>query len=314
MTRSRAEMKNMKTNTNHKDPLVSVIIPVFNGASYLKDAIRSVRQSTYKNYEILLVDDGSTDKSKEVCHQFEKKYDNVHFYSFSRNRGLGRVLNFALNQAKGTYICRLNQDDLMLRHRIETQVAFLKENPHIVAVGSWIRLFYDNGKKEIVRFFETDEEIKKVWLMISPFADPSVMYRKDVALEVGGYDQSFWPGDDTHLWMRMGMKGPLANIQKPLVEVRYHAKAASVKHFRKLALITYKLHRWAHANVEEASLPVQAFWIAQLVAGMVLSPNVNWKTYRLMKRGMLLVKRMHVRGSSLFRHLMKQGPFSYGTA
>ncbi|NIM13621.1 MAG: glycosyltransferase, partial [Candidatus Aminicenantes bacterium] len=81
-------------------PLVSVVIPVFNGSVFVEQAVRSVQKSTFKNYEILLIDDGSTDRSKKICRALGKKYDKVRFYAFEKNRGLGRVLNFALRQAR----------------------------------------------------------------------------------------------------------------------------------------------------------------------------------------------------------------------
>ncbi len=265
-------------------PIVSVIIPVFNGASYLKEAVASVIKNTYKNFEIILVDDGSKDTSKTLCRQLSRKYKNTHFYSFNKNRGLGRVLNFAIKKAKGKYICRINQDDIMLPNRIETQVKFFGKNPEVVAVGSWIKLFEQDGKTQIIKFLKTDEQIKKIWLFISPFADPSVMYRKDAIKKAGLYQQEFWPGDDTHLWYRMGKIGKLANIQEPLVEVRYHRGAASVKYFRKLTLSTYKMHRWAHEYVQQAPIYVQAFWIFQLICGMTLTADFNWKIYRIFKK------------------------------
>ncbi len=272
----------MKHKT-YKKPLVSVIIPVFNGSSYIEETVYSVKNSLFTDYEVLLIDDGSTDHSKKICRQLEKKYKNVRFYSFAKNKGLGRVLNFALKMARGKYICRINQDDRMLRHRLKTQVDFLEKNPQVVAVGSFIRLFYNKGKTQIIRFLKTDEEIKKIWYIISPFADPSVMYRKDVAIKVGGYKQKFWPADDTQLWYRMGMAGKLANIEKPLVEVRYHSQAASVKYFRQLVRSTYKMHLWANKNVAKAPIYIRVYWIIQLVAGFTLSPNLNWSIYRIMK-------------------------------
>lgn len=265
-------------------PVVSVVIPVFNGASHLVEAVRSVQKSTYKKFEILLVDDGSTDKSKTLCRTLAQKYRNVRFYDFPRNRGLGRVLNFALKKAKGTYICRLNQDDRMLTHRLATQVEYLDNHTDVVALGSSIRLFNDNGKRQIVEFLPTDEEIKNVWYIVSPFADPSVMYRKEVALRAGGYDQSFWPADDTHLWYRMGLKGKLANLKRPVVEVRFHDKAASIKFFRKLAIKTYQMHLWTNEWIKAAPWYIHLYWLIQLGAGLMLTPKTNWGVYWMIKR------------------------------
>lgn len=279
--KSKIKNSNFKSKNN---PLVSVVIPVFNGSPYLEETVYSVQNSSYKNIEILLIDDGSTDQSKSICLKLQKKYHNIHFYSFSKNKGLARVLNFALKKAKGKYICRLNQDDRMLKHRIATQVKFLEENPDVVAVGSSIRLFDNKGNSQIIHFLKSDQSIKKVWHILSPFSDPSVMYRKNIALKVGRYKQEFWPADDTHLWIRMGTVGKLANIDKPLVEVRYHKQAASVKYFRKLAFATYKMHLWMDKNIQKASFPIHLFWICQLIAGLIFPPDFNWAVYRILKK------------------------------
>jgi glycosyltransferase involved in cell wall biosynthesis len=274
----------VRGKTMKQKPLVSVIIPVFNGAKFLKQTVNSVLKSSYKKIEILLIDDGSTDKSKSICIELSKKNKNIYFYSFKKNRGLGRVLNFALKKAKGKYIARINQDDIMFKSRIQTQVSFLEKNPEVVAVGSWIKIFYQNGKEEIIRFLKTDKQIKKMWLIVSPFADPTVMYRKEIALKVGGYKQEFWPADDTHLWYRMGKMGKLTNIQKPLVKVRYHKNAASVKYFKELTIKTYKMHLWAHQFIQPASFFVQTFWVLQLIFGLITPPDFNWKVYRVIKK------------------------------
>ena len=295
--------KNMKTKT--KSPLVSVIIPVFNGASFLREAVDSVQKSTFTDFDIMLIDDGSTDHSRHICKDLEIQYANVHFHEFPNNRGLARVLNYALEHAKGTYICRLNQDDRMLPHRLATQVAYMESHKDVVASGSWIKLFFVNGKSQIVRFLSTDEKIKKMWHIVSPFADPSVMYRREVALMVGGYDQAMWPADDTHLWMRMGTVGKLGNIQKSLVEVRWHKKAASVAHFKTLALSTYRMHMYTHTYIDKASIFTHLFWLIQLICGLTLSPEFNWGVYRVMKRVINNKRIINIREKSLFAPLFK---------
>lgn len=267
-----------------KLPLVSVIIPVFNGAAFLEESVRSVFKSSYKKIEVILIDDGSTDRSRAVCRRLKRKYRRVRFYSFKRHRGLGRVLNSVLEKAKGELICRLNQDDIMLAERIETQVKFLRKNQAVVAVGSAIRLFDVNGHEQTIKFLKKDKEIKKFWLIVSPFADPAVMYRKQAAIKLGGYKQEFWPADDTHLWLRMGKVGKLANIDKPLVKVRYHRQAASLLYFRKLAIATYKMHRWMHQYIEPAPFLIRLFWIGQLIASLIFTADFNWKVYRLVKK------------------------------
>lgn len=273
------------TMKTYRSPKVSVVIPVFNGAEYLEAAVASVFTSTYRNFEVLLVDDGSSDTSLRICKKLEKKYRRVRFYQFPHNRGLARVLNFALAKAHGKYICRLNQDDLMLPRRIATEVAYLESHRDVMAVGSWIRLFTQDGGKQIVKYLKNDEDIRKLWYVVSPFSDPTVMYRKRIAIKAGGYLQAFWPADDTHLWYRIARFGKLANIQRPLVNVRWHENAASWKHFRKLAEATFAMHNWTDTYIAPASWYIHAYWIIQYMMSMLLPPEWVWHIYRVMKRG-----------------------------
>jgi len=267
-----------------KTPFVSVIIPVFNGGQFLAEAVESVQKSTYKHFEVLLVDDGSTDASKSICKKLTQKYTNVRFFSFPKNRGMDHALNLALHKARGTYIARINQDDVMLPHRLTTQVKYLGNHAEIVAVGSSIVLFDNQGYEEHVPFLTTDAEIKDVWFILSPFSDPTVMYRRAAAIAVGGYDQSFWPADDVHMWYRLGLAGKLANLARPVTRVRWHVDAGSVKHYHRLIRKTYKLHMWTNKHIKSAPWYIQLFWLCQLAAGLTLSPHTNWAVYRVIKR------------------------------
>jgi glycosyltransferase involved in cell wall biosynthesis len=273
----------MKNKNKNNRPLVSVVIPVYNGASYLEEAVDSVFKSTYKNYEILLINDGSKDTSKELCRSLEKKYKKVRFHSFAKNRGLGRVLNYALKYAKGKYICRINQDDTMSPDRIQRQVEFMTSHPEVTLLGSWLMVKDENGDRRINKFLQNDKDIKKTWLKLSPVWDAAVMYSRKTALKVGGYDQSYWPADDLHMWYRLGAVGKIANIQLPLTTIKFHAGATSLKHHRKHMLATYRAHRFAHKHIQRATLFTQIFWIGQLVAGYLFSARFNWFVYRLIK-------------------------------
>lgn len=266
------------------NPMVSIIIPVFNGAKYLEDALKSIQKSKFKNFEVILVDDGSTkDNSKILVKKLAKDYKNVRSFSFGKNKGMDYALNHGIKNAKGKYIARINQDDLMRPNRLSTQVKFLQNHPEVIAVGSFIQLFTEEGNFRVLKFLKTDKEIKNMWMMLSPFSDPTVMYRKKDLFAVGGYEQRFWPADDVHMWYKLGQIGKLANIQQILMDIRWHEGAGSLKYFKLDTKRTYRLHRWAHMNVEKATIIVQLFWICQLLCGLTLPPSFNWKVYRGIK-------------------------------
>lgn len=274
----------MKQNTNKTTPLISIIIPVFNGANFIGETVNSILKSSYKNFEIILVDDGSTDKTKKTCQKLEKKNKKIKFYSFNKNKGLSHALNFAISKTKGKYIARLNQDDLILPYRLKKQLEFLEKNKDHVAVGGQIELFNKNGIFDNVNFPLTNEEIKKQWLYLSPFSDPAVMYRKKAFAKTKGYKQSFWPVDDVHMWYQLGKIGKLANLKIVLTKVRWHNNAGSIK-FHKLQMKKlFKLHVWASKFIEKPSLYIWGFWLCQYMAGYIFPPYFNWAVYRLIRK------------------------------
>lgn len=268
-----------------KNPLVSVIIPVYNGQSYLKETVLSAQKSNYKNFEIILVNDGSKDRSKEICYKLKKKYTNIRVFSFKKNRGLSNVLNYAVQKAKGKYIARINQDDLMVTNRIFSQVYFLENNPDHVLVGGNLKLINEKGKViDILSYPQSDQEIRNNWLYLNAFADPAVMYRKKTFLKAGNYDQDFYPADDYHLWFRMGQIGKVANLNYVVTKFRVHEKAATVRLHKKMIESTNKVHEWAAKNIQKPSLLIKIYWKLQYFLTMYFPPQFNFFIYRSIKK------------------------------
>lgn len=278
-------MHTIPMDQKQQKPLISIIVPVYNGSLYLTETITSILKNTYKPYEIILVDDGSKDTSPTLCQELAKKHPEIHAYQFKTNKGLTAVLNFALEKAKGIYIARINQDDRMTLDRLEKQVAFLETHKDHVAVGGSITLFTDNNTIiDTTRFPLTDEEIKKRWLYFSPFADPAVMYRKSAFEKTEGYQQNFWPVDDVHMWYQLGKVGKLANLPDVVTFVRWHTQAGSIKSHKTQTQKLFKLHLWAAKNIEKPSLIIWTFWLAQYVAGYLLPAQFNWWCFRQLRK------------------------------
>lgn len=266
-------------------PLVSVVIPVYNGQEYVAEAVSSVLQSDYDNFEIILVNDGSTDNSKKLCNDLASKHPNIRVFSFPKNRGMSHALNKGISHARGEYIARINQDDIMLSDRLSKQVAFLEDHPQHVAVGGATEWFDEKGKLvDRIVFPETDLDIKKHWLYFSPFADPVVMYRKSAFLKTSFYHQDFWPVDDVRMWYELGKLGKLANLPDVLTRIRWHRQAGSIKLHKLQVKRLFQLHLWARKHIASPSLFVWAFWLAQLAAGYIFPPQFNWWAFRNLRR------------------------------
>lgn len=266
-------------------PLVSVLIPVYNGTEFLDQAIQSVLNSTYQNLEIILVDDGSNDRSRHKCLEYANQNPKIHFYGFKQNRGMTRCLNFGVKKAKGKYIARINQDDIMMPRRLERQVAFLESHPDYVVVGGSITLFTaHNPHFDKLTFPLSDSAIRSQWMNLSPYSDPTVMYRKSAWLQTEGYSQFFWPADDVHMWYQLGSLGKMANLKGVLTKVRWHRKAGSIHHHRRQIRKTWEVHHWASEFIAQPSQLTKLFWLGQLVAGLLLPAEFNWSVYRLIRK------------------------------
>lgn len=274
-----------KLPNNSNQPLVSVLIPVYNGTEFLDEAIQSVLNSSYTNFEIILVDDGSTDKSRQKCLEYAEKYSNIHYYGFRKNRGMTRCLNFGVKKANGKYIARINQDDIMVKDRLEKQVAFLETHPEHVVVGGTIQLFTNTEAKfDIIRFPLTDKAIRKQWMILSPYSDPTVMYLKSAWEQTEGYSQYFWPADDVHMWYQLGSVGKMANLPSIMTKVRWHDHCGSIKSHHRQMQKTWAVHEWAAEMIQQPTWFEKTFWVAQVVAGLLFPAQFNWWVYRILRK------------------------------
>lgn len=146
--------------------LISVILPVYNGEKYLKEAIESILNQTYTNFEFIIIDDGSKDSSLEIIKEYEKEDERIVAVS-RENKGLIATLNEGIEKAKGKYIARMDQDDISLPNRFEEQLKIMENDKEIVVCGSWINVFGENRKEKISKYFQYDKEIKANLIMSS---------------------------------------------------------------------------------------------------------------------------------------------------
>jgi len=197
--------------------LVSVILPVFNGEKYLSEAVGSILSQSYKRFELIIIDDGSKDKSLAVIKKF--KDSRIRIYT-QTNQGLAKTLNRGISLAKGTYVARQDQDDFSYPERLEKQADYLSKNPKCGLVGTWADIWEGDNKKTH-RFHKhpsTNELLQYFLLFDNPFVHSSVMIRK-TALENAGFystNKNYQPPSDYELWSRIGRKYDLANIPELL--------------------------------------------------------------------------------------------------
>ena len=197
-------------------PRISVIMGVYNCEKHLAKAIQSILNQTFKDFEFIIINDGSTDGSEAIIKSFSDP--RIKFIS-QANIGLTKSLNKALKLAKGGLIARMDADDIAYPERFAKEVKFLEQHPEIMLCGTWAK--YINAQGEIIGDFKTlltDNEIKKSLLKHNPFIHPSVMVRKELFDKVGYYNENYRYVQDYELWGRVVPKFKTANIPEYLME------------------------------------------------------------------------------------------------
>lgn len=203
-----------------KSPLVSVVLPVFNGERYLFEAIQSILNQSYKNFELILINDGSTDKSPGIIKDFAGLDSRIVVIS-RENRGLVESLNEGIVAARGKYIARMDADDIACTKRFEKQVAFLENNANVGILGTWVEIFGENQVSKIWQPPPKDEECRAMLLFSNPVAHPSVMMRKQLFDNFKiRYRKEFKNIEDYDLWVQAMDVTAFANLPEPLLRYR----------------------------------------------------------------------------------------------
>ncbi|MET0381970.1 MAG: glycosyltransferase [Burkholderiaceae bacterium] len=209
-------------------PLVSVLLPVFNGGAYLRPAIDSILAQTFRDFECLVLDDGSTDGSGELAQAIARRDPRLRVVR-RENRGLVATLNELAGMARGALLARMDADDIALPHRFARQVDFLAANPAVVCVGG-AQILMDQAGRDISPIVppSDDERIQRQALRgHGSICHPTAMIRAGALREIGGYRADFYPAEDLDLWLRLGELGELANLAEPVLRYRVHTGSIS---------------------------------------------------------------------------------------
>jgi glycosyltransferase involved in cell wall biosynthesis len=208
------------SETKEDQPMISVVLPVFNGEQTIGRGVESILNQTYGNFELIIINDGSTDRTPEILAGYK---DQRLVVLEQENKGLVPSLNRGIKRARGKYIARMDADDESVPMRFEKQLSFLKQKPSCAIVGSTAKVVYPDGKERIrIRPLNT-ESIKKNIVRVCPFTHSSVMIRKSVFDRVGLYDQSLDGSkellvEDYDLWVRILATGDeMANLPDVLI-------------------------------------------------------------------------------------------------
>lgn len=207
------------------DPAVSVLMAVFNGGPHLDASIRSIAGQTFTDWELVVVDDASTDGTREVVSVWSRRDPRIRLVENNTNKGQTPCLNQGLRECRGAWVARQDADDLSSPGRLAAQVDFVRAHPSTVLLGTAGRLIDEEGRK--VGLLDVPSSAAGVaWtsMFLNPFLHTSVMFRRE---RVDGYDECFRIAQDYDLWVRLLNAGPAANLPQRLVSYRRSAASLS---------------------------------------------------------------------------------------
>lgn len=265
-------------------PLVSVVMPTYNNEKYIAQAIKSILHQTYTNFEFIIVDDGSTDKTAEIVNAF--KDTRIKYIKNPINIKTTKSLNKGISMAKGKYIVRMDSDDWAYPQRIKQQVSYMEKHPDTVVCGSAIEVCNNDLKTTNIRTYPLkDKDIRNKLFRYNPFAHPATIWQRKAVETVGLYNEALPLTQDYDLIFRVGKVGKFANLGETLIKLRTHAKASSIKNgFKQQKITLYTRFRAITKYGYKASPADIVYGLIQGIAMLILPTNVKFWLFNKIRR------------------------------
>ncbi len=272
--------------------IVSIILPVYNANAFLKQAIESIINQTFSDFELIIINDGSTDESKKIILSF---HDNrIKYFENEINLGLIKTLNKGINLCKGKYIVRMDADDICEPDRLEKQFNFMERHPKIGVCGSWATVIDEKNQPTGKIINQTDPDFISIHLLFSvPLIHPSTFFRSEI-LQNNLYAEVIL-AEDYELWCRLNEQTNIANIPLCLLRYRWHGDNISygkkgiqeknkediisnellklgietdkeMLRIHRLSFSFYELGKKMNPDIQPSDLKTSELWFARLLA------------------------------------------------
>ena len=244
----------MNPKITPKNPQLSVIMPVYNAGPHLAEAIESILKQTFTDYELIIINDGSTDNTADIIGRIKDRRVRV---MSQKNRGLVASLNRGIKASKGRYVARMDADDISLPHRFSKQMSYLSHNKEVVLLGSsYSEIDHKSNRGSNVPVIEDDGDLRREMYFKNPFGHGTTMMKVDAVKQAGGYDQAYWPAEDYDLWRRLAKLGKIANINEVLYLYRLNQDGISAQNLlpqaKKVDLIRKEI--WSRQQYKNESV------------------------------------------------------------
>lgn len=207
------------------NPRITVLMPAYNAEKYISMAVSSILGQSYENFELLIINDGSTDETAKIINSFADH--RILFHQNPANLGIVPTLNHGLAIARGEYIVRMDSDDISHRERFARQITFMENNPQLGVSGTWISLF-GNQPRWLVKSPVGQENVYAYMMFDNPLFHPTVIMRSSLIKKYNlRYDPDFFRSEDFRFWQQGSCYFPMDNLAEPLVDFRVHGQSVT---------------------------------------------------------------------------------------
>jgi len=269
-----------------KAPLVSVIMPAYNAAEYIKEAVVSILDQSLGDLELIIVDDGSTDDTWEIMEKLAGSDNRITILRNDKNRNICYTLNKAIDAARGKYIARMDSDDWSYSDRLQKQFTYLESHEGAVIVGGSIEVCDREMNVLNTRSYELEDvKIRGKLLRYSQFAHPCVMYSSEAVREAGKYDETLFDAEDYDLYFRLGNIGAFGNLPDTVLKLRTHPQSISYKKITRQAWLTLKIKLKAiFVYGYKAGLGDVLHLLLHLFGNLLVPAGLKFKAFNLYRR------------------------------
>jgi glycosyltransferase involved in cell wall biosynthesis len=222
-------------------PQVSILMPAFQCEKYVAISIESILCQTFQDFEFIIIDDCSSDKTWEIIKHYARKDPRIQAIQNDKNLGIAGNRNKLIALAQGEFIAWQDADDISCADRIAKQCEFLHNHPEVGIVGGYLQFFSEAGNAGVRKYATEDGQLRKRIYRYSPVAQPASMIRKICFEEFGEYDLRYPPAEDIDMSFRIGQKYRFANLPQIVLKYREHPGSATYTKLRKIELNTLEI-------------------------------------------------------------------------
>lgn len=264
---------------------VSVLMPAYNAEKYIAEAIESILNQTFKDFELIIINDCSTDETWNLIQKYSKLDNRIKSFQNTSNLKLSKTLNRGIDLANGKYIARMDADDVSMPERLQKQFDYMEQHPDVGIIGSTMEIMNADGK--IIgkrRYGLIDAQIRRNMYRYSPFCHPAIMIRKSILELAGKYDERWNPAEDYELYFRIGKYSKFANLEDSLLRYRILLKSMTMGLTNKMYWKTVEIRRkYSDQDPYKMGLADKIYNLLQIITMCCVPPNLKIRLFNLIR-------------------------------